>query len=156
MTILSDKLRAGLVALLAFVLLLGPCVSMTNMVLAGSAQALETNSDDHIASSSAHDHHGHAHGLVSHHAGGEGDKAPSCDDMCDSWGVQKSKRDLSAAIADRAPDGDDGDDFSLVALTPSVLSPQDFSIERSRIGAASQDSWLAGIATYRVTNRFRL
>ena len=154
MTVLSDKLRAGLVALLAFALLLGPCFSMTNMVLAGSALARETVSDGDATSASAHDHHGHAHGLVSHHTERDGNKSPSCDEMCDGWGLQKSKRDLSAAIADRAHDGDDDIDLGAAPLHVNRIEP--FSLRKDAARPVSQTGWLAGVAGYTVTSRYRL
>lgn len=156
MKIFCKRLQFSLVALLTFALLLGPCLSISGLTGSGSAHAhglaAESTSESHPAG-----HHEHRDETrPAHHSNDGGNTTPGCEEQCDGWAVQKSKRDLAIGLAAQKPAGveyDDGGDLAIVTASFSLEPPDTI---RSPALLTPQDSWLASVPGYARTNRYRL
>jgi len=154
---IADRLRATLVALLALTLLLGPCLSINGLTGSGSAHAhgvaAESASDAHATG-----HHAHrAETRPAHHSNDGGSTTPGCEEMCDGWAVQKSKRDLSIGLAvHQKSTGVEYDGGDSVVLTTATFSFRPPDARRSPVLLSPQNGWLAALPGYAATNRYRL
>ncbi len=108
MHFVSLKLRPLLAVVLALTLMVGPCLSLSGFVGAGSAHAhTQTSQVDSHSDPSNHIHAQHVSGVSNHgshdsgHHPNPGNSPISCEEMCEGWGVNKSQR---FSTLDSSPD----------------------------------------------------
>lgn len=140
------SLRLLFTAMLAVVLTLGPCASVSGVSGTGKAHAHELSGDVHNGST-------HGHGAQSDHEPGENDKQRNCGELCESWAIHKSQRDHGHAILSEFSPSNDAPPLAVISAVevwsmtarPAVFRPG------GQVGESS-----GRIAAYALTNRYRL
>jgi hypothetical protein len=147
--------------LLIIALLLGPCLSMTGFMGAGSAHAhgaVLSNTSQADSASQSHAHHGMQVSIesqqgTSHHPD-PATSPPSCEELCENWAVKNSKKDLATTVFN--PPNLDHDDASTTALSFDVgLLHLTGHLRRPPL-IAYQGASPSSLPAYALTNRFRL